>query len=318
MLYLHWLGGSSWIQTSASASAAWKAIVSDSTGQILVACAEKYGPEGGGIYKSTSGGNSWSLLTSAPSGTRVGWLAIASDSTGMFLAACSDFKPVSRFDSGGGAIHTSIDGGNTWTQRSVFSSEYAKWLSIAIDSTGSRIYAILREGSMYISTSSGNTWTQMSVGGGEWCNIVTDSSGMYVAAGYRHHEIWTSSDGGNTWALTSSGIPSSSNDWVSLASSTSGYVLASALGNGGIYTVKLVSEPTSQPSSQPSSSPIIHTRPTATKKRPTPRPTKRPKRYHHYYYYYYYYYYYFIIILLLLLLLLVLVVLLSLLLSLLL
>ena len=128
------IGGNTWIQTSAP-FLTWTSIVSDSTGATLVAGANYYGA-GGGIYKSTSGGSSWSL-TSAPSGTSVGWLAIAIDSTGSiiiiiichhyhhsmspflsllslllgtYLAACSDFKKVSAYDSGGGPIYTSNTG----------------------------------------------------------------------------------------------------------------------------------------------------------------------------------------------------------------
>ena len=108
------------------------------------------------------------------------------------------------------------------------------WNSITSSSDGSKLAAVVENGSIYTSTDSGATWIeQTSAGSRYWSSITSSSDGTKLAAAVSGGYIWTSNNSGVTWiAQTGAG----SGYWKSITSSSDGTKLAVVLNPGKIYT----------------------------------------------------------------------------------
>ncbi|RYD36681.1 MAG: hypothetical protein EOP87_05000 [Verrucomicrobiaceae bacterium] len=105
------------------------------------------GHSGGGIFKSTDGGASWSQMPNQPGSRRMfyGLAVDPTDSKRIFWGACG----------AGGGVWRTEDGGNTW--KNVFANENFVWnLHIATDGA---IYASGAQ--LHRSTDHGATWTKL-------------------------------------------------------------------------------------------------------------------------------------------------------------
>jgi hypothetical protein len=239
-------------------------IACDSTGQILVVAAST-----DGIYRSTNGGSSWTLL-SAPTINR-NWSYLASDATGVNLVAG---------ESNFGVAYSSSDSGTTWTERLV-SNVYGYGLtSVSIDSTGTYPLAsygvvgpfinqyssgfppaawTLAAGTEYLQVVSsydnlhkaaivynagGNTvdyyssstWAASTGITGNVTCITCDSTGQYVVVGTNTaaSPLYQSTDYGATFVVL---IGSPSSYWTAVQSDSTGNTLVACDFNGGVATV---------------------------------------------------------------------------------
>lgn len=105
------------------------------------------GNAGGGIFKSTDGGASWSQLANQPGSRRVfyGLAVDPTDSKRIFWGACG----------AGGGVWLSEDAGNSW--KNVFANENFVWnIHIAADGT---VYATGAQ--LHCSTDHGKTWKKL-------------------------------------------------------------------------------------------------------------------------------------------------------------
>jgi hypothetical protein len=172
-------GGVTWTNTTAAitTSAAFSDAVLDpsSPSTVYAAVGAFYGDAANGIYKSTDGGGSWTLLTGFPNGI----------SDGRISLAISPSNPLVLYAVNGAlvGVEESTDGGNTWTYRqtpyfftatdnsgNILGGSQGDYdLTIAVDPTSpSTVYIGGSEenwgmyfGKMYESTDGGANWTEM-------------------------------------------------------------------------------------------------------------------------------------------------------------
>lgn len=160
------------------------------------------GNAGGGIFKSTDGGVTWSRLASQPVSRRMffGLVVDPTDSQRIYWAACGDK----------GGVYRSDDGGDSW--KLVFSKE--NWIfNLAISRTGI-VYA--PGYNLWKSTDHGDTWRQIS-NFQDGCQIIglalssADDNTVWIS-----ELTWTESsagfvrktiDGGATWTDITGDIP---------------------------------------------------------------------------------------------------------------
>lgn len=160
------------------------------------------GNTGGGIFKSTDGGASWSQLANQPGSRRVfyGLAVDPTDSKRIFWGACG----------AGGGVWLSEDGGNSW--KNVFANENFVWnIHIATDGV---VYATGAQ--LHRSTDHGKTWKKLTnfpqgmstvgldIDPGDPKKIwVSNISWANTAVGGIHKSI----DGGATWNEITGDIP---------------------------------------------------------------------------------------------------------------
>jgi uncharacterized repeat protein (TIGR02543 family) len=120
----------------------------------------------------------------------------------------------------------------TWTDQTAAGS--GEWFSITSSANGTKLAAVIYNGSIYTSADSGATWTeQTDAGTHNWISITSSSDGTKLAAVVSGGSIYTSADSGATWTeQTDAGT----HDWYSITSSADGTKLAAVVNNGGIYT----------------------------------------------------------------------------------
>jgi photosystem II stability/assembly factor-like uncharacterized protein len=167
-------GGATWTNTTTSitTSNAFSDVVLDPKDPSIVyaAVGNIFGSSANGIYESTNGGTSWSLLSGFPhgSGTNIGRIALAISPTNpsVIYAAASD--PSGKL----AAFEVSTDGGADWTNRTSTTPNFAGgqgWydLTLAVDpSNANTVYAGGQAGTngLIESRDGGQNWTDISSG----------------------------------------------------------------------------------------------------------------------------------------------------------
>ena len=103
----------------------------------------------------------------------------------------------------GGLLHTSHDGGATWTAGN---STFATWISSASSAAGDRLYAVQYGGDLLASTNYGATWAVVSnnplvhsARGVAWEAVTTSQDGRRIAGVIQNGPLVLSSDSGATW-----------------------------------------------------------------------------------------------------------------------
>ncbi len=160
------------------------------------------GNSGGGIFKSTDGGISWTQLPVQPGSRRMffGLAVDPTDSQRIYWAACGS----------GGGIYRSEDGGNSWQH--IFNKD-SYLFNLAVSAAGT-LYAPGKD--LWKSTDHGKTWAQISNFKDE-ANIVgietspTDDNTIWISSvtwnGSSRGVIRKTTDGGKTWTDITGDIP---------------------------------------------------------------------------------------------------------------
>ncbi len=158
---------------------------------------------GGGVYKSTDGGDSWAGAGAGLPGLEV--YALAVDPAAPSTVYCGTLD---------GGVYKSTDGGENWTGTFV-GIDYGRIAALAIDPTvTSTLYAGAAYagtgGGVYKSTDGGDSWTAINSG-------LTSPDVTALAIDRTHPEIlyagtgggvFKSTDGGGHWAAANNGLTS--------------------------------------------------------------------------------------------------------------
>lgn len=159
------------------------------------------------------------------------WHWISSNSGGDVLVA----------GEGPGNLHTSSDGGATWTVGN--SPAGFTWISSDMTPTANRIVAVQYGGGLYMSADRGTTWTQitttdpgvnLSAQSFESVNISQD--GLRIVVAVQNGPIYVSSNAGQNWTVaTLVGGGALTGWWRSVDGSADGMILMAADHNGVLY-----------------------------------------------------------------------------------
>jgi len=229
-IYISDNSGKTW--TGRESDRGWTSIASSADGNTLVA-SQSGGILSGNIFRSTNSGATWAKgpsmdapmqsITLSSDGKK---LAAVADGVGdhyqskIFTYADVINNPASREERLSGTIVES-------------SKEKPKqWASIASSGDGTKLAAVIDNGTIYTSTDSGATWTERTKGTNrQWRFITSSSDGTRLAAVAHDDHIYTSNDSGVTWTAHDS-----KRKWTSIASSADGKKLAAVARDGQIYT----------------------------------------------------------------------------------
>lgn len=162
------------------------------------------GHKGGGFFKSTDGGKTWTQPEKQPGSRRMffGLMVDPTDSNRIYWSACGDK----------GGLYRSDDAGESWTQ--VFKQETWSFnLHVTADGT---LYVM--GNNIYRSTDQGNTWKPLAKLPRQGASVVgfevhpTDPNTLWAVANYwggyaQNGGIYKTTDGGKTWTDITGDIP---------------------------------------------------------------------------------------------------------------
>ncbi len=207
-------GGSSWSAVDDfMANLAVASLVMDPTNSNILYAGTGEGDGGynslmgGGVFKSTDGGDTWELLTGTASFKYVNSLA-HHPSLHNIVYAATNMEGV-----GGGAgfcvLWKTTDGGTSWD--TVFTASNGNGMEIKIHPTNSRLMALGTSSDLFTSSNSGANWTLRSSGSlptGGRISVAfarTDTNFLYASVNNNNGEIWRSTDKGVNWSLRNTG-----------------------------------------------------------------------------------------------------------------
>jgi len=149
------------------------------------------GTSGGGLWKTTDGGNTWTNLSDSWSTYAMGGVAVDQTNGNIIYAATGD-----NYDQRGNGIYKSTDGGNNWQH--ILSASNSKYNQVLIDPQVNTTIYVTNDDGVHQSLDAGVTWNHVvSIGG--WTHMVidpTNGQNLYASGG---GVIKKSIDGGVTW-----------------------------------------------------------------------------------------------------------------------
>jgi photosystem II stability/assembly factor-like uncharacterized protein len=172
--------GTTWTNTTTTVNSVvpWSAVVIDPTNhQILCAAVgDIFGATTNGVYKSTNGGTSWTLLSAAPSGQVAGRIAIAVSPTNSQVLYVTVAGTGNAGSTALGSLYKilrSDNGGTTFTDLTSGTPNYMGgqgWYdtTVVVDPSNSAIVYVAGQAganSILRSINSGVSWTDVSSGG---------------------------------------------------------------------------------------------------------------------------------------------------------
>src|SRR5579862_4580746 len=157
---------------------------------------------GGGVWKTSDGGNSWATLTDAIASLQVCSIALDPHFPDVLYLGTGDDQSPRPLQ----GVGVSSDGGRTWTMGARFTNQPV--CAIAVDPTNSsHVVAGSAEG-LFVSADAGSTWSKTVAS--PVSSIAFDASGVVYAGtavndsgGLRDHVLIRSSDSGKTWTNVS-------------------------------------------------------------------------------------------------------------------
>jgi len=183
---------STWSPTSlAGAFDRVTALAIDASGNIYAGASSLDVNSGGGIYKSTDGGSSWTAATSGIASTSIDAIAIDPDNIGDVFAIA------------GGKIYVSGNGGTSWTALSQTVGASGS-LAIAATSSVVTIYAGSSTGLLY-STNYGASWTSINVPLPVY-SLAVDPNNANSAFAATSSGVYRTTNGGGSWSAVNTGF----------------------------------------------------------------------------------------------------------------
>jgi len=194
----------------------------------------------GGVWKTEDNGTTWSSLFDGQDSYSVGTITIDANSPDVIWVGSGE-NVSGRHVGFGDGIYKSMDGGKTWQNMGLSSSDHIG--RILVDPRNSDVVLVAAEGPLwssggergvYRSSDGGETWTQTLGISAETgvTDIERDPSNpdvLYAATYQRRRKIWAllaggpesgiykSTDGGVTWREVTTGLPSDPMGKINLA-----------------------------------------------------------------------------------------------------
>jgi len=168
------------------------ALAFDASGDLYAGASALDVTTGGGIYKSSDGGSSWTPATSGITSTTIDAIAVdPSNSADVFAIA-------------GGKIYVSGNSGTSWT---ALSQPVGTSGSLAIAATSSvvTIYAGSSTGLLY-STNYGTSWTAVTVPVPVY-GLAVDPNNVGTAYAATSAGVYRTTNGGASWSAVNGGLP---------------------------------------------------------------------------------------------------------------
>lgn len=196
---------------------------------------------GGGVWKTTNGGTSWTPLTDNQETLAMGAIAIAPTDPEKIYAATGEANNSGDSNHGYGIL-VSNDGGSTWTLSTASGAFTGNVIGqVAVDPTNENTaYAAVggypENGNYYVNsgiwktTDGGTTWTNMTGAAGldaylPWSSVVVDPntpSIIYAALGDPYNQlsdngVYRSTNGGTTWSELTNAAHTTTTGRIALA-----------------------------------------------------------------------------------------------------
>jgi len=190
------------------------------------------GTMGGGVYRSTDNGNSWTQVNNGLTMLHV--YAITANSNYVFAGTYHNGNI------SGQGVFRSADNGQTWTAVNNGMSSTTTIMALAVKDNF--VFAGTNGQGVYRSSDNGDNWTN--VAGGVSHTIHVDCAKNIYVGNLSHGGIARSSDNGNSWVSINGGLPNTGGLTVTDLTSDGNFLYASSLG-GGIsrMPIECVSEP---------------------------------------------------------------------------
>lgn len=220
---------------------------------------------GGGVWKTTDGGTTWTPKSETLGSLSTGSLAMDPNNSNTLYLGLGD-----PFDGTGIGLVKSTDGGNTWFNP-VYLGSATEIADVIVAPGDSNVVLAATNAGLFRSVDAGATWTAVSMSTGytgapygwsiEWAGgtkfVATIDADPAAASGTNQGQVWASSDNGATWTrstgvtataglerITVAAAPSNrsivyalaanpSGDLADLYKSTNGGVSFTALSAGG-------------------------------------------------------------------------------------
>ncbi len=217
------------------------------------------GSAGGGVWKTTDAGATWTVLTDGMPNLPMSTIAMSPSNPNVIYAGTGEsFFNIDTIN--GNGIIKSVDGGATWSQiaSTVDDPRFNNIARIIVDPADAQVLVVAAttgrykesvnpSSSILRSTDGGSTWTEVytetDLGSFNRVKKVqqviadpTDFNIQYAAIDEKG--ILKSTDGGQTWALSNNGIPSFNGRFeLAISPVNSNYIFASAEGgaNSELY-----------------------------------------------------------------------------------
>jgi Divergent InlB B-repeat domain/Calx-beta domain/Viral BACON domain/Bacterial pre-peptidase C-terminal domain len=188
------------------------------------------GSVGGGVWKTTNGGTSWSALNDFMANLAVSCMAIDPGNPNVLYAGTGEgFFNIDALR--GAGMFKTTDGGTTWTQlTSTTSSSWYYVNRIAINPSNGQIILAATNTGIWRSTDAGTTWSQRATTSMIDINFNPTDGNKCIASGNQGARY--STDGGLTWN-TATGVPTNGRIEVAYSLNTPAIVYASVFVNSG-------------------------------------------------------------------------------------
>lgn len=153
------------------------------------------GTSGGGLWKTTDGGNTWASMSDSWSSYAMGGVAVDQTDGNIIYAATGDL-----YDRTGDGLYKSTDGGLNWTHTASATVVGSQCNQVLIDPQVHTTIYITGSTGVYRSLDGGSTWKKVLGIGGTTHMVIDPINGqnLYAAGG---GVIRKSTDGGTTWGI---------------------------------------------------------------------------------------------------------------------
>lgn len=182
---------------------------------------------GGGVWKTTNSGVTWTPLSDGWTNIKVSSVAVHPTNPNIVYAGTGDFD--GGFSSYGFGVMKSTNGGTTWTNLGASQFSGASIQKILIDPENPNLLTLtlgkgLTSGKVFRSTDAGVTWTTAISTTAHWCGLsygaLSGGNRVYYAAGEgTGGQVWRSLDRGATWTKLNPPLGTGYQDGIDVAAS---------------------------------------------------------------------------------------------------
>ena len=163
------------------------------------------GTPGGGLWKTTNGGTSWTPLTDGLPSSGISGIAIQSNNPNVMYVLTGDGNGGNQWGyyvkERGCGVYKSTDGGVTWlaTGLSWNQSDMRYGYKLLLHPTNSNVLVAATSNGIYRTTNGGTSWSQEISGEFQDIEFKANDASKLCATRYGVASLYVSTDTGNTW-----------------------------------------------------------------------------------------------------------------------